>query len=100
MPTKKRVHLQQFGLIHLPNPDLTYIRNPERNKFIFMPFHLLKNLHQESLYILYFFFHPPTYREMSMATTIHARIYAHGEVSFAKLVCQTFGGHFFLFCQN
>jgi hypothetical protein len=25
----KRVHLQQFGIIHLPNLDLTYIRNPE-----------------------------------------------------------------------
>jgi hypothetical protein len=24
-----------------------------------------------------------------MATTIHARIYARGEVSFAQLVCQT-----------
>jgi hypothetical protein len=22
---KKRVHLQQFGINHLPNPDLTYI---------------------------------------------------------------------------
>jgi hypothetical protein len=41
-----------------------------------------------------------------MATTICARIYARGEMSFAKflffakLVCQTVGGQFFLFCQN
>jgi hypothetical protein len=41
-----------------------------------------------------------------MATTIGARIYTRGEVSFAKvsifakLVCQTVGGQFFLFCQN
>jgi hypothetical protein len=35
-----------------------------------------------------------------MATTIRARIYARGEVSFAKLVCQTVGGQFFLICQN
>jgi hypothetical protein len=35
-----------------------------------------------------------------MATTIRARIYARGEVSFAKLVCQTVGGYFILFCQN
>jgi hypothetical protein len=35
-----------------------------------------------------------------MATTIRARIYARGEVSFAKLVCQTVGDQFFLFCQN
>ena len=39
---KKRAYLQQFGIIHLPNSDLTYIRNPERNKIIFMLFHLLK----------------------------------------------------------
>jgi hypothetical protein len=53
---KKRIHLQQFGIIHLPNPDLTYIRNPERNKIMYVPFHHLKNLHQESFSIIYFFF--------------------------------------------
>jgi hypothetical protein len=58
----KRVYLQQFGIIHLPNPDLTYIRNLERetklcfypsiswklkleilrkNKDNFIPFHLI-----------------------------------------------------------
>jgi hypothetical protein len=42
MPSKKRVHLQQFDIIHLPNPDLTYIGNPETNKIMFKPFHLLK----------------------------------------------------------
>jgi hypothetical protein len=42
MKSKKKVHLQQFGIIHLPNPDLIYIRNPERNKILFVPFHLLK----------------------------------------------------------
>jgi hypothetical protein len=60
MQSKKRIHLQQFVIIHLPNPDLTYIRNPERNKTMYVPFHLLKNLHQESFSILYFFFHSPT----------------------------------------
>jgi hypothetical protein len=34
MQNKKRIHLQQFHIIHLPNPDLPYIRNPERNKII------------------------------------------------------------------
>ena len=42
MSNKKRAYLQQFGIIHLPNPDLTYIRNPEREIKLFMPFHLLK----------------------------------------------------------
>jgi hypothetical protein len=49
----------------------------------------LENLHQESFSILYFLFHPPTYRETPMATTIRARIDTHGEVSFAS----------FYFCQ-
>jgi hypothetical protein len=56
---KKRIHLKQFGIIHLPNPDLTYIRNPERNKIMYVLFRLLKNLHQESFSILYFFFTLP-----------------------------------------
>jgi hypothetical protein len=89
MQSKKRVHLQQFGIIHLPNPDLTYIRNPERNKIMFAPFHLLKTLHKESFSILYFLFHPPTYRETTMTTTIRARIYTPGEVNLSSFdFCQ------------
>jgi hypothetical protein len=64
MQSKKRIHLQQFGIIHLPNPDLAYIRNPGRNKIMYVPFHLLKNLHQESFSILYFFFTlPPRWKQ-------------------------------------
>jgi hypothetical protein len=96
MSGKKRVHIQQFGIIHLSNPDLTYIRNLERNKIIFMSFHLLKTCIRNHSLFFYFFLHPPTYRETPMATTIGARIYARGEVSFAKLDCQTVGYHFFL----
>jgi hypothetical protein len=59
MQSKKRIHLHQFGIIHLLNPDLTYIRNPERNTIMYVPFHLLKNLHQESFSIFYFFFTLP-----------------------------------------
>jgi hypothetical protein len=68
MLSKKRVHLQQFGVIHLPNPDLTYIGNPKRNEIMFMPFHLLKTyIRNPSL----FFFSPshPTYRETPMETS-------------------------------
>jgi hypothetical protein len=46
----------------------------------------LENLHQESFSFLYFFFHPPTYRETPMATTIRARIYTRREMSFAKFL--------------
>jgi hypothetical protein len=70
----------------LPNPDLIYIWNPERNKIMMVSFPPLKNLHQESLSILYSFFHPPTYRKTPMATTIRAHIYVCGEVIFAKFL--------------
>ena len=32
----KKAYLQQFGIIHLPNPDLTYIRNPERETKLYL----------------------------------------------------------------
>jgi hypothetical protein len=72
MPSKKRVHLQQFGIIHLPNTDLTYIRNSERNKKFFMSFHLLETYIRNPSLFFISFFHPPTY--------------ARGEVSFAKFL--------------
>ena len=33
---KNRAYLQQFGIIHLPNPDLTYIRNPKRETKLYL----------------------------------------------------------------
>jgi hypothetical protein len=53
---------------------------------MYVPFHLLKKLTSGILLYSLFLFHPPTQRETTMATTIHARIYAHGEVSFAKFL--------------
>jgi hypothetical protein len=51
----KRVQLQQFGIIHLPNSDLTYISNPERNKIMFVSFHLLKTyIRNPSLFFISF----------------------------------------------
>jgi hypothetical protein len=44
MKSKKRIHLQQFGIIYLPNPDLIYIMNPEKNKIMLVTFHLLKTV--------------------------------------------------------
>jgi hypothetical protein len=58
--SKKRVHLQQFGIIHLPNSDLTYIRNLKRNKIMFMPFRLLETyIRNPSLFFISFFTLPP-----------------------------------------
>jgi hypothetical protein len=42
MPSKTRVYLQQFIIIYFPNPDLTYVMNPERETNYIMPFHFLK----------------------------------------------------------
>jgi hypothetical protein len=53
---------------------------------MYVLFHLLKNLHQESFSIIYFFFTLPPRGETTKATTIRARIYARGEVSFAKFL--------------
>jgi hypothetical protein len=59
--SKKEVHLQQFGIIHLPNSDLTYIRNLERNRIMFVLFHLVKTyIRNPSLFFISFFTVPPT----------------------------------------
>jgi hypothetical protein len=51
---------------------------------MFVSFHLLKTYIRNPS-VLYFF-HPPTYTETPIATTIRVRIYARGEVSFAKFI--------------
>jgi hypothetical protein len=104
MPSKKRVHLQQFGIIHLPNTDLTYIRNPERNKKLFRPFHLLETyIRNLSLFFISFFTLPPRGKRRWQHDT-RAHICAWGgefcQVSiFAKLVCQTVGEQFSRFAK-
>jgi hypothetical protein len=40
MSSKKKVYLQQFDIIDLSNPYLTYIRNSKRNKIFIILFHL------------------------------------------------------------
>jgi hypothetical protein len=100
MPSKKRVHLQQFGIIHLPNTDLTYIRNPERNKISPSTFWKLT-----SGFLLYSLFFLPSHLEGNAdGNTIRAHICAWGgefcQVSiFDKLVCQTIGGNFSRFTK-
>jgi hypothetical protein len=60
MQNKKRVHLQQFDIIYLPNPDLIYIRNPETNNIMLVPFHLLKTyIRNPYLFLISFFTLPP-----------------------------------------
>jgi hypothetical protein len=101
MPSKKRVHLQQSSIIHLLNPDLIYIKNPERNKILFVPFHLLKTYIRNPSLFFISFFTPHLEGNGDGNHDPRAHIYAQGggfcQVSiFAKLICQTVGGQFFL----
>jgi hypothetical protein len=52
MQRKKGIHLQQFGIIHFSNPDLTYIRNPALPP--------IEKLTSGILLYSLFPFHPPT----------------------------------------
>jgi hypothetical protein len=85
MPSKKRVHLQQFGIIHLPNSDLTYIRNPERNKILFMSSTSWKLTSRIILYSL-FLFSPSHLQGNTDGNHDPRAIYTRGEVSFAKFL--------------
>jgi hypothetical protein len=85
MLSKIRVHLQQFGIIHLSNSGLTYIRNPERNKIMFVPFHLLQiYIRNPSLFFISFVTLPPTEKRRWQPRYAHR--YARGEVSFFKFL--------------
>ena len=58
MPSKKRAYLQQFGIIHLPNPDLTYIRNPERETKLYLCLSTSWKLKSGTLLCYLFLFSP------------------------------------------
>jgi hypothetical protein len=91
---------QQFGVIHLSNPDLTYIRNVARETKLLLHFHLLKT-YRESFSILYLFFHPPNHANTN--TDRRAYISAGGEFCqvfiFAKLGYQTVEDQFSCFTK-
>ena len=102
MPSKKRVYLQQFGIIHLPNPDLTYIRNPEREIKLYYALPPLENLNQEPFSVIYFFSPSHLTRNHDANRAPRAYIYAL-EAGFSQVVkncqvfCQTVGGVFLTF---
>jgi hypothetical protein len=48
MSSKKESISNRFGIIHLANPDLTYIRNPEREQNYVSTLPPLRNLNQKS----------------------------------------------------
>ena len=85
MPSKKRAYLQQFGIIHLSNPDLTYIRNLREKQNYIYALPPIENLNQEPFSVIYFFFHPPTWLETTMPTARRARIFTRWRLIFSKL---------------
>jgi hypothetical protein len=78
MSCKKRVHLQQFGIIHLPNPDLIYIKNPKRNKILFVPFHLLKTYIRNPFIFFISFYTLPLEGNTDGNHNLRTHIYAQG----------------------
>jgi hypothetical protein len=72
----KGAHLQPFVVIHLPNLDLTYTRNPERNKIMFMLFHLLKTCMRIPSLLLFLFSPSHLPRNNDANHKLRAYIYA------------------------
>jgi hypothetical protein len=85
MPSKKRVHLQQFGIIHLANPDLTYIRNLREKQNYVSTIPPLENLNQESLEKQNYFYTLPPLLIREDVPRIAARISTRGESVFPNL---------------
>jgi hypothetical protein len=96
MSSKKRVHLQQFDIIHLSNLDLTYIRNFERYKIMFMPFHLLETyIRNPSIFFIFSPSHLEGNANGNHDPRTHVCAWGGGfcQVSiFAKLFCQIVSG--------
>jgi hypothetical protein len=92
--SSKKIHLQQFDIIHLSNSDLTYIGNPERETELCCPFISWK-LTSRTL-LCYLFLFSPSHRERNVDgnRSRDARICAwrglRCQVAIdAKLFCQT-----------
>ena len=103
MPSKKRVYLQQFGIIHLPNLDLTYIRNPERETKLYLCHSASWKLKSRTLLCYLFLFSPfHLTRNHDANRAPRAYIYAL-EAGFSQIAkncqvfCQTIGGVFLMF---
>ena len=103
MPNKKRVYLQQFGIIHLPNSNLTYIRNPERETKLYLCPSTSWKLKSGTLLCYLFLFSPSHLtRNHDANRTPRAYIYAL-EAVFSQVAkncqvfCQTVGGVFLTF---
>jgi hypothetical protein len=97
---KESSHLRQRGNIHFAKsrPNLHQESREKQNYVGALP--PLENSRRESFPTLYFFSHPPTSRGTPTATAIRGEVSFCQVSIFAKSVCQTAGGQFFLFCEN
>ena len=102
----KKIYLQQFGIIHLPNSDLTYIRNPEREIKLYLCPSISWKLKSGTLRCYLFLFSPSHLtRNHDANRAPRAYIYAL-EADFSQVAkncqvfCQTVGGVFLTFCQK
>ena len=103
MPNKKRAYLQQFGIIHLPNPDLTYIKNPERKTKLYLCPSTSWKLKSGTL-LCYLFLFSPSHLTRNHDANRAPRAYIYVlEAGFSQVVkncqvfCQTVGGVFLTF---
>jgi hypothetical protein len=86
MPSRKVAHLQPFGIIHLPKPDLTYIKNPYIEVKLCLCSSTSWKHGSGNLLCYLFLFHPPTYLEITMLTVSHTRIFTRWRLFFPS--CQ------------
>ena len=104
MPSRERACLQQFGIIHLPNPDLTYIRNPEIETKLYLCPSTFWKLKSGTL-LCYFFSPSHLTRNHDANRASRAYIYAL-EASFSQVAkncqvfCQTVGWVFLTFLSK
>ena len=103
MPSKKRAYLQQFGIIHLPNPDLTYIKNPERETKLYLCPSTSWKLKSGTL-LCYLFLFSPSHLTRNHDANRAPRAYIYAlEAGFSQVAkncqvfCQTVGGVFLTF---
>ena len=103
MSSKKKAYLQQFGIIHLPNPDLTYIRNPERETKLYLCPSTSWKLKSGTL-LCYLFLFSPSHLTRNHDANRAPRAYIYAlEAGFSQVAkncqvfCQTVGGVFLTF---
>ena len=103
MSSKKRAYLQQFGIIHVPNPDLTYIRNPEREIKLYLYPSTSWKIKSGTL-LCYLFLFSPSHLTRNHDANRAPRAYIYAlEAGFSQITknwqvfCQTVGGVFLTF---